>query len=69
MNIQKATNKAIKKDKFIARRKEGRSGRIKIKPQNNNLPCEVINIKESRTARGWEPKADDLTANDWCVVD
>ncbi len=64
MNIQEATKKAMETNKNIQRDSIG----IKIKPTNGWECCLLIHPTKQEYAPRWNPKAEDLMADDWEVV-
>ncbi|CAH2761963.1 aspartate ammonia-lyase [Erysipelothrix amsterdamensis] len=69
MNIVEASKKAVEENRFIARPlKDGRV-LLKIKPTNTPACCIVIDTIENRSCIRWNPDLDDLTADDWVIVD
>ena len=68
MNIQEATKISLEKEKFITR--ESFSGHVKIQPTNGIGGCILSTTDNSAKPRGgWQPSAEDLTADDWKVIE
>lgn len=68
MNIQEATKLAVEQNKFITR--DEFKGYIKIQPTNRTGNCIISTTDNSGEPRGgWQPHADDLSADDWKVID
>lgn len=67
MFIHEAVKIALEKDKSIARESEPWSGRFKIKP-TDTPDCCLAAIDNKPPRRGWQPKAEDLLADDWTIV-
>lgn len=74
MNIQEATNDALKSNGVICRESAiPKASEIygAIKPTNTYDTCILLVIKEdkvTRSCRAWNPTADDLIADDWIVL-
>lgn len=67
MTIQEATKQSMEMGTYI-RRKNVLWQKIKLKPTNTPDGC--IAFKQGNPPRkGWQPKAEDLMAEDWIVVD
>ena len=67
MYIREAIRKAQSDKKYVARKPMVEIG-IKIQP-TNGPDCCVISKKGKSPAPRWQPGAEDLMADDWCVVD
>lgn len=75
MNIYQAVAAASKKTPFITRAAwrgvitdEPVSGAIKIQPTNTPSGC-IVHDEATKIIRpGWQPRAEDLAADDWSVV-
>lgn len=65
--IQTAVKRALNKNKFIMR-KAYEFMEIKIKP-TNTPDCCICFIEGKPSAKRWNPKAEDLIANDWIMLD
>lgn len=71
VNINEATKQAIKGNKYISRQHAqlfGYGKGIKIKPTNKSDCC-IVFMEGKSSAKRWNPQAEDLTADDWIVVD
>lgn len=69
LNIHDAVTEALESNAFI-RRSDPYWLRVLIKPTNSSDRCLIyIDGKEDAPYKGWEPKAEDLMADDWEVVD
>lgn len=68
MNIQKATAAAMesamcmKRDNILVWRKS------KIKPTNSDEGCLLYSEFEKAPSPRWQPRAEDLVAEDWILV-
>ena len=76
MYIHEAVQKALKNNEVIYRdsvKREEQDRYAVIKPTNSYETCIIIvceGDKPGRSARSWNPTADDLAANDWeCLRD
>ncbi|MEB4814613.1 Thoeris anti-defense Tad2 family protein [Bacillus thuringiensis] len=74
MNIQEATKLAMEQQKFISRIYFINTFKVKIKPTNGYVLCESYPLNADEIGapnprRGWQPKAEDLVADDWVVID
>ncbi len=70
MFIYQAVEKAIKEGKYITRENCFWGGIVKIKPTNTCDCCIAVALdKKNPPRRGWQPKAEDLMADDWYVCD
>ena len=68
MNIQEAVKKAVDEEKSITIPEL--DGRVKIKPTNGRGNRVVMMQDGSHPSKyGWQPRADDLTRDDWITVD
>lgn len=69
MNIQEAIREGMKQKKMIKR--ESWKSPERLIPTNDgyNRIVGYMGSKETLPYRGWQPKADDLTAEDWFVTD
>lgn len=74
MNIQEATKKAMQMDGIICRksvmRKESTAFAV-VEPTNTYDCCLLVvyrDGKPERSARCWNPTADDLAADDWVFL-
>lgn len=65
MNIKEATRIAMETNNFIARK----SKQLLVKPTNDWECCLLIHPTKEEYAPRWNPKAEDLMAIDWEVVD
>ena len=65
MFIQEATKKAIEIGGFIARAKW--KGAVRVKPTDDPRGC-VLFSAEKAPGPHWQPRADDLVADDWEVT-
>jgi len=66
MNIQEAVQRALVEGKFITRES---FSHLKIQPTNRIGYCILSSIDNSTQPRGgWQPSAEDLTADDWKVI-
>ena len=65
MNISEAVRKAQEDNKYIVRPK---FLNIKIRPTNNPECC-IVYKKNKPSSKRCNPKAEDLTAEDWTIVD
>ena len=65
--IHEAVRAATLTNKHIARVDMLALG-MKIRP-TDTFDCCIISESNKSPAPRWEPKAEDLTADDWCVVD
>ncbi|HCP14848.1 MAG TPA: aspartate ammonia-lyase [Peptococcaceae bacterium] len=69
MNLVEAAKEAIITGRAIARTKGMFAGIVKIKPTNTEN-CLIRGSGMSEIPRrGWQPKAEDLVAEDWIIVD
>ena len=71
MYIHEAVKKASESELYISRRSAWWGAIIKIKPTNTSDCCIVqmeMDGEEYDPIRGWQPKAEDLMADDWEVV-
>lgn len=75
MNIQEATIKAYKENKYMTLPHEGKIY-FKLKPTNTdrNIILFYPDNTEYKTRKpvlshGWQPNADDLMSDGWLVVD
>lgn len=68
MNIYEATKKAVEENRYISRKTHSSCVILKIKPTNTPDGC-IISIKKQNPCRGWQPQAEDLTADNWEVID
>ena len=73
MNIKEATKKALKTDGMMYRTTEcpeGERPKIAIKPTESYDLCQlfVFSNGRQRCCREWNPKANDLMAEDWEVL-
>lgn len=67
MNIQDAVIKAMKLDACITLQEF--KGGAKIQPTNGRENCIVMNADGSHPSKsGWQPTAEQLTREDWLVV-
>ena len=64
LNIYEAVKQALAIDGFIA---NPSWPHLAIKPTNTTRNCEVHGM-ESPPHRGWQPKAEDFTREDWTVL-
>lgn len=69
MNIVEASKKAVEENRFIARSLKNGSIYLKIKPTNTHACCIVIDTISNRSCIRWNPDLDDLTADNWAIVD
>ncbi|HHT7139363.1 TPA: Thoeris anti-defense Tad2 family protein [Bacillus cereus] len=71
MNIQEATKLAIKQNRYISRVHFIKTFKVKLKPTNTYDLCKTycLNPGEVEPRRAWSPRADDLIADDWIVID
>lgn len=67
MNICEATKMALKGSGLITRENEFWKERIEIEP-TNSPDCCVLHGTDRNPRRGWQPNAEDLTAEDWIVL-
>ena len=68
VNIQEATKVALEEGKFITR--VCFKNHAKIQPTNGIGGCILSTTDNSAQPRGgWQPSAEDLTADDWKVID
>lgn len=73
MNIQEATEKALKENGTIYRESANPTGEATygvIRPTNSYDSCLLLVISKGmlqRSCRDWAPTADDLLADDWRV--
>ena len=67
MFIHDAAKKAMEKNCYMKREKVWWSDFIKLMPTNTD-DCIVIHHQSKPPCRGWEPNAEDLTADDWVLV-
>ena len=65
MNIKEATRIAMEENKCIARK----SKQLLVKPTNDWDCCLLIHPMKEEYAQRWNPKAEDLMAIDWKVVE
>ena len=65
MFIHEAVQVAQEIDGYIVRRRDAR--RIRIKPMDGTMCCAVY-IKNQDPQPRWQPKAEDLLADDWTVT-
>jgi hypothetical protein len=74
MGIAEAVKKAIEENGLIARKSAVRPESTRyamIKPTNSYETCYLIvsiDGKPEKSCRCWNPTADDLMADDWCVI-
>ncbi len=69
MNIQEACKLAIASGKKITREDEfWEYGNLKIEPTDTDECCIAYSGPIDKCAR-WEPKAEDLVANDWKITE
>lgn len=66
MNIQEAAKKAAEQDGYITRKKHLVYCHTAIQLTDTADCCIVVKKESSR--RGWQPKAEDLIADDWEVI-
>ncbi len=70
MYIHEAVKAAVEEGRFITRPTAWWGKRIKTKPTNSPDCCMVFSCdNKTSPARGWQPQAEDLMADDWAVVD
>lgn len=68
MNIYEAAKKAMEEGKYITTKPF--YGRAKIGPIDGTGPYRVMEADGSNPSKsGWQPAGDDLTREDWMVVD
>lgn len=68
--LNQAAERAIAEKKYIVRRKSFWGDMVKIKPTNTGQNCIVVSVKSGKPPRnGWQPKAEDLVADDWDIAD
>lgn len=69
MNIIEATQKALECDGYITRRYFGDMLVSALKPTNTH-DCYILfsMVRTNKTARCWNPTADDILCNEWEVV-
>lgn len=71
MYIHQAVKKAVEQNGIIMRTTESGAGVCYgVKPTNSHDACLLIlgENKKEKIVRWWNPKADDLMANDWEVI-
>ena len=68
-NIQEATEKAMACNGCIQRPFAGGPAKLRISPTDGPECCKVIPTTGKQSSKaGWQPKAKDLTADDWEVI-
>lgn len=65
MNIKEAVEIANQRNVHITRRQWNNG--IVIEPTNTDKCC-IVHKERKPSANRWNPKAEDLTANDWIVI-
>lgn len=65
MFIHEAAALAYELDGYMYRRKD--QGHIQIRPTNSDKCC-IVTTNNKVIHPRWQPKADDLTADDWMVT-
>lgn len=66
MEIKEAIEIAMQKNAYVTRRQWNNG--VVIEPTNTDKCC-IIHKKGRSSANRWNPKAEDLTANDWIATD
>lgn len=69
MYIHQAAIQALCDGKSITRAGGLVWAKVKITPTNTDDCCIIYSTFEDRTSKRWNPKADDLIADNWVVVD
>lgn len=65
MNVCEAVEKSLRENKYISRPS---FFDIKIRPTNDPECC-IVYKKNKPSAKRWNPKAEDLMAEDWTITD
>lgn len=68
MYIHEAVTKAMETKKFISRSGNGLWSKIKLWPTNGDDGFVVHYALNNTPCHRWQPRAEDLVANDWVVV-
>ena len=69
MNIQEAVKESLRTQKIIARKRD--QGHIGFIPTNDSFKMVMIVdlIRKRPPGRRWQPRAEDLVADDWYITD
>lgn len=68
MFVHEAVKEAMEKNCYMKREKAWWANLTKLMPTNTG-DCIVIHQQSKPPRRGWEPNAEDLTADDWVLAD
>lgn len=69
MHIQEAVKSAAESGQCVTRKAWGGAYRFRVEPTNTPDCCVAHSGAMKSPRRGWQPKAEDLIADDWLVVD